>query len=61
MVWLAIFYLGCLIFSNFIIAEVLSTYETVKKDIDSLIYKERATMVAEVEEMFSEYYIQKNP
>lgn len=53
-VWLAIFYLGCLIFSNFIIAEVLSTYENVKKDIGSLIYKERAMMVKEVEEFYSE-------
>lgn len=48
--------MGCLIFSNFIIAEVSATYVTVKQDIDALIYKERANMVKEVEDFYTDEY-----
>ena len=55
-VWLLAFMMGCLIFLNFIIAEVSDSYSRVKQDIDALIYKERATMVKEVEDFLSESY-----
>jgi len=55
-VWLLTFIMGCLIFLNFIIAEVSDSYAKVKEDIDRLIYKERATMVKEVEDFLSENY-----
>ena len=55
-VWLLTFMMGCLIFLNFIIAEVSDSYAKVKEDIDRLIYKERATMVKEVEDFLSENY-----
>ena len=48
--------MGCLIFLNFIIAEVSDSYAKVKEDIDRLIYKERGTMVKEVEDFLSEGY-----
>ena len=55
-VWLLAFVMGCLIFLNFIIAEVSDSYAKVKEDIEALIYKERATMVKEVEDFLSESY-----
>jgi len=54
LVWVVIFGLGCLIFLNFIIADVGSSYETVKEDIESLIYKSRASMVMETEDFLEE-------
>ena len=50
------FVMGCLIFLNFIIAEVSDSYAKVKEDIEALIYKERASMVKEVEDFLSESY-----
>jgi len=41
--------LASLIFLNFIIAEVGNTYETVKEQIDALIFKERAKLIREAE------------
>jgi len=54
MVWTMVFYLGCLIMLNFIIAEVSSSYENVKSRIDELVYKQRATMIKEVEDFIPE-------
>ena len=51
--WLLVFLGGCLIFLNFIIAEVSASYEKVKEEIDALIYKERAKMVKEAEDFIS--------
>jgi len=51
--WLLVFVGGCLIFLNFIIAEVSASYEKVKEDIDALTYKERAKMVQEAEDFVS--------
>ena len=52
--WLLVFLGGCLIFLNFIIAEVSASYEKVKEDIDALTYKERAKMVREAEDFVSD-------
>jgi hypothetical protein len=42
-----------LIFLNFIIAEVSNSYAKVKVNIDSLIYKERAGLINEAEDIMS--------
>lgn len=50
-VWYCIVIMTCVIFLNFIIAEVSSSYENVKSNIDGLILKERAALIKESEEM----------
>ena len=42
---------SALIFLNFIIAEVSNSYKAVRDKIDSLVFKERAGLIEEVEEM----------
>ena len=44
---------SALIFLNFIIAEVSNSYQKVKENIDALIYKERASLVMEAEDIMS--------
>jgi hypothetical protein len=43
-----------LIFLNFVIAEVSSSYYGVKENINALVYKERAGLIGEVEDMTSD-------
>jgi hypothetical protein len=50
-VWFAIVMMTCIIFLNFIIAEVSSSYEEVKSRIQGLILKERASLIKESEDM----------
>lgn len=59
-IWLIVFLFGCLIFLNFIIAEVSSSYTKIREEIGSLVYKERARMVKEVEDFLSEEYKKTN-
>ena len=40
-----------LVFLNFIIAEVTNSYNTVNENIQSLIYKERAELIKEAEDI----------
>jgi len=47
--WYSYVIFGTLIFLNFIIAEVSNSYEIVKINLNQLIYKERAGLIAEVE------------
>lgn len=51
---------SALIFLNFIIAEVSASYEKVKANIGSLIYKERATLINEAEDIMSKYTIEND-
>ena len=51
--WLIMVIFSSLIFLNFIIAEVSASYGKVKVNIDSLIYKERAALISEVEDITS--------
>ena len=51
--WLIMVIFSSLIFLNFIIAEVSSSYNKVKLNIDSMIYKERAGLISEVEDITS--------
>jgi len=48
-VWVLCFILACLIFLNFIIAEVIHSYHKAKRDIEAHVYKERASMIMAVE------------
>ena len=47
-------FMTCIVFMNFIIAEVSNSYAIVKQDIDALIYKERSTLITEAEDILSE-------
>ena len=53
-VWVIMVLFSALIFLNFIIAEVSSSYEKVKENIDALIYKERAALINEAEDIMSD-------
>ena len=50
-VWLVIVMVTCIIFLNFIIAEVSSSYEKVKVSLNSLFLQERANLIRESEDM----------
>ena len=50
-VWFSIITISCIIFLNFIIAEVSSSYAAVKEDIHGLVLRERASLISESEEM----------
>lgn len=52
--WLIMVLFSSLIFLNFIIAQVSDSYATVKENIDSYIYKERAKLVSEAEGLLSQ-------
>jgi len=52
-VWILMVVFSALVFLNFIIAEVSNSYQTVKKDIKALIYKERAALTKEAEDIMS--------
>mmetsp|Transcript_18087 Transcript_18087/g.30875 ORF Transcript_18087/g.30875 Transcript_18087/m.30875 type:complete len:193 (+) Transcript_18087:3627-4205(+) len=52
--WVLMVIFSALIFLNFIIAEVSNSYEKVKVNIDALIYKERAGLINEAEDILSE-------
>lgn len=45
---------------NFIIAEVSASYEKVKEEIEALIYKERALLIAEAEDIIPKSVRLKN-
>ena len=51
--WLIMVIFSSLIFLNFIIAEVSSSYGKVKMNINALIYKERAALINEAEDITS--------
>ena len=53
-IWIGIVFFSSLIFLNFIIAEVSNSYANVKEWIDALVYKERAALVLESEEILSQ-------
>jgi hypothetical protein len=52
--WILMVILSALIFLNFIIAEVSNSYSKVKADIAALIYKERAGLILEAEDIMSQ-------
>ena len=54
-IWVIMVIFATLIFLNFIIAEVSNSYAVVKEQIEALVYKERAGLVDEAEDMLSEF------
>ena len=52
-IWTVMVVLSSLIFLNFIIAEVSNSYSTINKQINALIYKERASLIQESEDIMS--------
>jgi len=50
-IWFISVIFTCIIFLNFIIAETASSYESVKKNLSAMIYKEKANLIIEAEEM----------
>jgi len=51
--WFMMVVFSSLIFLNFIIAEVCNSYAEVRSNIDAFIYKERASLIAEAEDIMS--------
>ena len=52
--WVIMVIFSSLIFLNFIIAEVSNSYANVKENIDAMIYKERAQLINEAEDILTE-------
>ena len=52
-IWVIMVIFSALIFLNFIIAEVSSSYEQVKGNIDARIYQARAALINEAEDIMS--------
>lgn len=52
-VWLFAVIFSSLVFLNFIIAEVSNSYTKVKEQVEALIYKERAMLIAEAEALIT--------
>jgi hypothetical protein len=52
--WFFMTIFSLLIFLNFIIAEVSNSYQDVKDNIDFLIYKERAGLINEAEDILTD-------
>ena len=60
MVWVLIVFMTCIVFLNFIIAEVSQSYYKVQKNVEEVICKERASLISESEVMLTKKIIQ-NP
>ena len=54
LIWLIIVCMTCIIFLNFIIAEASASYEKVKTNLDAEIYKAKAELTCEAENMTTE-------
>lgn len=52
--WFIMVIFTALIFLNFVIAEVLNSYRTVKKRIQALKYRERALLIQEAENVMAD-------
>lgn len=59
-IWLLMVLFTALIFLNFIIAEVSNSYTRVRENVFSFIYKERAKLISEAEELLSKKYKKRN-
>lgn len=49
--WMFVVFVTCIVFLNFIIAEVSSSYEKVKERLGSLFLSERAKLIEEAQDM----------
>lgn len=55
-IWMVIVLVTCIVFLNFIIAEVSASYQQVKDHIDVLVEQEKATLISESEDMLKARY-----
>ena len=53
-IWVIAVTISSLVFLNFIIAEVSNSYAVVTESVQALIYKERAGLIDEAEDLLSE-------
>jgi hypothetical protein len=53
MAWYIITMMTCVVFLNFIIAEVSSSYRNVHSNIQAMVLKERALLIKESEDMMN--------
>jgi predicted Holliday junction resolvase-like endonuclease len=51
LVWIMVCVITCIVFLNFIIAEVSTSYAKVKERLDSLFLSERAKLIQEAQDM----------
>lgn len=58
--WFVMVMITSLIFLNFIIAEVSNSYQKVKDDLDALMYKERAGLILEMENLTTNQELESN-
>ena len=55
-IWFFIVVLTCIVFLNFIIAEASASYEKIKSRLDAEIFKAKADLITEAENMTFERY-----
>ena len=55
-IWSLTIIMTCIVFLNFIIAEASASYESVKSRLEAMVFKEKASLIAEVEAIFYEKY-----
>lgn len=51
LIWFLVILMTCIIFLNFIIAEASESYASVKNNLNAMINKEKASLIAEAEDM----------
>ena len=54
--WIILVTMTCIVFLNFIIAEVSASYESVNERVKGLIEQERAQLIKESEDMMPKYW-----
>ena len=55
LIWFLVVIMTCIVFLNFIIAEASESYSSVKNRLEAMINKEKASLIAEAEDMTFEY------
>ena len=58
--WLFCIFLTTIVFLNFVIAEVSSSYQKVKAKLSQLFQRERAKLIKESEDMLPRFYKTRN-
>ena len=56
MVWFVVVFMTCIVFLNFIIAEVSNSYQGVKDNLNAMKNKEKASLISEAECMTFDKY-----
>ena len=59
LLWLIVVTMTCIVFLNFIIAEVSASYQAVKDQVDVIVLQERAQLINEAEDMLKARFGQR--